>query len=75
MIPGILGTALGLAVTAYGVLRPASDFAEDRRRRPADYGWPVAPLIARLPLPLARATWVAIGCMIVAGGVAMLAGR
>ena len=63
------GFVLGLGVAAYGLFRPAQEFKEDRHEQWGDPGWPVTPVIAWLPRPLARAVWVAIGLLICAGSI------
>ena len=65
MVP--FGIVLGVAVAVYGLKRPAAEFADDRRR--SAIGYPFLNLIARLPLPVARAIWVGLGAMIVLGAI------
>jgi hypothetical protein len=63
------GFVLGLLVIGYGVKRPRSELADDRQRGFADPGWPSVKAIGFLPVPLARAVWVFLGLMIIAGSV------
>jgi hypothetical protein len=60
---------LGAALIVWGVRRPASEFADDRRRGWSQPGWPVGNAIGALPVPLARSTWVFLGLLVIAGSV------
>ena len=63
------GLILGLAIIGYGIKRPRSEFADDRQRRLSAPGGPVVKAIAYLPIPLARAVWVFVGLLVVAGAI------